>query len=337
MLIDDSRNFALLVPTFEGTPFLRRTLDFLRARRYPGRIVLSDNSSGAHRAFVSGCAADYPELDLLVLQYPESIRFLDKLRASLESIESEFVMLHAQDDFAVPEAMEECVRLLTERPDHSAARGRVAMFALSRMPAADGTSPVGLSFIPHPMREYLQDDPLDRILAHLERYASTFYSVRRRSLLLEAYAVTERDTKNVIFFQYLSSAVAALQGKIACIDRLFYVRQGHAASWSAGLKAARDPEHWPMLITSPHFSRYYCEFRSSLCRMVADRLGVPAGESGPRIDAAAVGLFQRGFCGREIDNPAESQFVKRLNDAASPEQAHVRGLVDFIVRYPDTY
>jgi hypothetical protein len=36
--------FSLVIPTFEGTPFLKRTLDYFRHVSFKGKIVLSDNS-----------------------------------------------------------------------------------------------------------------------------------------------------------------------------------------------------------------------------------------------------------------------------------------------------
>jgi hypothetical protein len=186
------------------------------------------------------------------------------------------------------------------------------------------------------MRGYEQPDAVERMLAHIERYASTFYSIHRRDYLLESFRVTERATKNVIFFQYLSSSLAALQGKIWCSNQLFYVRQGHGDSWSGRLKNG-DYEHWPMLITSPDFSRYYQEFRMGLANYAGPQSGVAADAVAQRIDVAALGLFQRGYCNREMDNPEEAQFLKRLHAADSEENRAVKSIVDFALRYTQTF
>ena len=318
-----------------GTPFLKRTLDYFRHLSFDGRIVLSDNSAGEHKRFVSACVHEYADLQIEIFQFDEGIRFLDKLVATLEEIDSRFVMLHAHDDFMIPAAVERCADFLGRNPAYAVARGRVAMFAL----AGGKGSPSGqisVSLIHHPMRAYEQENPVERLLAHIERYASCFYSVHRRENLIESFRVTENDTRNVIFFQYLSSCISALQGKIHCSDELYYVRQGHADIWSGSLRQG-SYEHWPMLITSPGFSRYYQEFRASLCRLVERRLALPAGDIGPRIDEAAVWLFLRGYCGTELDNPDEVRFLGRLNDEKSDEYRLFNGVVDFAVRYGETY
>ena len=335
MKIHDPGLFSVVIPTFEGTPFLKRTLDYFRHVSFKGRVVLADNSSGDHRKFVAACSGDYPDLRLEVFAFAENIRFLDKMTATLEKIDTQFVLLHAHDDFMLPDGVEQCVDFLAGNPGYSVARGRIAMFALARN-ASEPSAQVTVSLVPHPMRGYEQPDAVERLLAHIERYASTFYSVHRRASLLESFRLTERATQNVIFFQYLSSCIAALQGKIWCSDRLFYVRQGHTDSWSGRLKNG-DYEHWPMLITSPDFSRYYQEFRTTLAQYVESKSGVPADAIGPRIDLAALGLFQRGYCGREMDNPQESKFLKRLHDAGSDENRVLTSVVDFTLRYPQTF
>ena len=332
MNIHDPRFFSLLVPTFQETRFLRRMLDYFQSLGYPGGIVLSDNSSGETRDFVTSCAGRYPDLDLEVHLYPHDVRFLDKLVASLRRIESRFVMLHAHDDFMVPAAVEHCANFLDEHPDYRVARGRVAMIGLSK--AAD-TGEVQASIVPHPMRGCEADDPVTRVIEHIERYAAALYSVHEREQLIESFELTERSTKNVIFFQYLSSCVSAFRGKIWCSDELFYVRQGHHDSWSGTLRRG-DYEHWPMLITSPHFSGYYQEFRGALCGLIERETNVPAADAGPRIDAAATRLFARSYCGTESENPGEARFIAKLSDPASAENATVRDIVRFVAAYPDT-
>lgn len=335
MKIDDPRLFSVVMPTFEGTPFLKRTLDYFRHLAFKGQIVLADNSSGAHRQFIDACASEYPGLNLEIMAFPQDVRFLDKMTATLEKIDSRFVLLHAHDDFMLPAGVEQCVGFLADNSAYSVARGRIAMFGLTRDGDAAG-SEVAVSLVPHPMRSYEQADAVGRMLAHIERYASTFYSIHRRDYLLESFRITERATKNVIFFQYLSSSIAALQGKIWCSNELFYVRQGHADSWSGRLKKG-DYEHWPMLITSPDFSRYYQEFRTALANYAAQRSGLAADAVAQRIDVAALGLFQRGYCGRELDNPEEAQFLERLHAADSGENRAVKSIVDFALRYPQTF
>ena len=338
MLIDNPEVFSVLVPTFNGTRYLRRMLDYFRQISFRGEVVLSDNSAIEHRAFIDGCDSAYPELKIRKFMFSENIRFLDKLVATLEKIDSKFVMLHAHDDFMIPAGVEKCVDFLSKNSEYSGARGRVAMFALERATqTALASTPVSVSLVPHPMRGYEQTDSFERVVAHIGRFAPTFYSVHRRKSLIESFRVTEEATKNVIFFQYLSSCLAVLAGKVWCSDELFYVRQGHRDSWSGRLNNGRDYEHWPMLIASPNFSKYYQQFRTALVRQIVNCSDVSAETAAQHIDVAAIDLFKRGFCGQEVDNPGEVRFLQNLNDQGTKEYAGLASIVDFVVGYPETY
>jgi glycosyltransferase domain-containing protein len=336
MLIDDPAAFSLLIPTFNGTPFLTRTLDYLAYVQYRGELVLSDNSAPEHRSFVESCPRKYPGLMIKVFGYPESVRFLDKMTHTLKSLSARHVMLHAQDDFLAPEAVNSCVLWLKSHPDYSVSRGRVVVFDLERDSRPEHPGNLRPRMIPYTMRAYEQADPVERVLAHVESYASTFYSVHRRDKLIESFTYTEASTKSVVFFQYLSSAIAALQGKIHCSDQLFYVRQRHRRSWSKHRPEGAD-EHWPMLLVSPRYSGYYQEFRGALSALVAERLKVDADDFGGRLDAASVNLLQRSLCGIEADDSRENQFRQRISRPNSVEQMEVNRIIEFALGYPDTF
>jgi glycosyltransferase domain-containing protein len=333
MLIDDPRVFTLIVPNHDGAAFLRRLLDYYEAEGYRGALTVADSSPPDRQTQVRDCVAAHPALRIDLQTHPPEISFFDKLGATLARLPSRIVMVCANDDYVMFDALERCVARLEEDAGLAVARGRHTMFELQR--AADaGAAPV-LKLHTYPMRSYDAEDPLERLLGFVNQYSTTFNSVHRRDLLLEAARVTVAGSENRIFVQYLLSAVAAAQGRIACLDDLFYVRQGHAKSTSAQWRAT-DYEHWPLLITHPGFSAYYLRFRAALRDYFAGRYG-PVADFDARFDEAAVGLMVRGYCGREFDNVAEVRFIERLRDRSSPEHARADACARFTTRYPDTY
>jgi glycosyltransferase domain-containing protein len=324
--LEDPRRFALIIPTYEGTAFLRRALDYLGEIAYPGRLVLADDSSGEHRSFAESAAGLYPELAIELHGYPHGTRFLAKVIATLERVEAGCVMLCAQDDFVVPDALERLVARLEADPGLSASRGQVARFKL--LAGAD------IRLIPHPMKPHPETDPVERVLQHLRDFCPMFYSVHRRELLIESLRLTEAKTRNVIFFQYLSSCVTAFQGRIDCTDELFYLRQSHPASWAAQLN--RDYEHWPLLMASPDYSRYYGEFRSALLELMAGANGAATADLGGRIDDAYLEVVRRSFCQVGESNPLHDAFYQRLQKPGTREISLLQSVVRFCREYPDT-
>jgi glycosyltransferase domain-containing protein len=334
MLIEDDRAFSLVIPTYEGTPFLRRCLEHLKSVQYPGHVVLADDSSGRHREFVESCAARYPELRIDLHPYAHGTRFFDKLCHSLDRIRARFVMLCGQDDFVVPAAVERVLQALDADAGLACARGRVGRFRIRRKEDAASADKVAIEFLQHPMRAYREPRAVDRVLAHIRAYSSTLYSVHRRPHLLESFRRTEAATKNVIFMQYLSSCITAAQGRIECLDVLFLARQAHAASWAARL--SHESEHWPLLVASPKFSAYYQEFRGALLELLRDE--PDAGEGlRDRIDEAFVDLARLGLCRVAADDPEDAAFYARLKTAGTAERREVDAVVRFTLAHPETY
>ena len=331
MLIEDPTLFSLVIPTWQGTPFLRRCLDYLKAEKYRGHLLLSDDSSGEHRAFVESCPERYPELRMDVHCFEPGTRFLVKLARSLERLTARYVMLCGQDDFIIPRGVEQTLLALRSDPTLSCARGRVARFHVNR--AADGRAE-SVKMMHHNMRAYGEPLAVERVLAHIRSFSATLYSVHRREDLIDSFLFTERATKNVIFFQYLSSCVVVARGRIAVVEDLFLVRQAHEGSWAAQLLG--NYEHWPLLIASPHYSNYYQEFRSALVQLLGAEPGADA-RLGARIDAAYVDLVKRSFCQSEPFDQAQHDFLQRLQTGGTVENDLFERVFEFLVRYQDTY
>jgi len=334
MLIEDDKTFSLILPTYEGTPFLRRCLDHLKSIQYLGHVVLADDSTRQHREFVESCAARYPELRIDLHLYEHGTRFLDKLSRSMDRIRARFVMLCGQDDFVVPGAIERVVRALDADAGLSCARGRVARFHIRRKEGATGPDRVAVNYLQHPMHAYREARAVDRVPAHVRAYSSTLYSVHRRPQLIESFRRTEAATRNVIFMQYLSSCFTVAQGRVECVDTLFLVRQAHAASWAAQLM--RDSEHWPLLVASPNFSVYYQEFRNALLELLRGEPGADE-RLGERIDAAFVELARLGLCRVAVDDPEDAAFYARLTTKGTQERREVESIISFAVEHPETY
>jgi glycosyltransferase domain-containing protein len=335
MLIEDADRFSLIIPTYEGTPFLRRCLDYLRSSGYRGHIVLCDNSTAEHLELVKSCPNRYPELWLDVHLYDADARFLVKLVRTMERIHARYVMLCAQDDFIVADGVEQLVQALEADEGLSCARGRVARFGLRRSETGDGGHPA-LHLMQHAMLAYDDPDPIGRVLEHIRQYASTLYSVHRKAQLIQSFRLTEAGTRNVIFFQYLSSCITVALGRVACLDTPFLLRQMHSNSWAARLMD--DYEHWPLLVASPKYSEYYLQFRKALVDFLVERLGhADDGSLAGKIDRAYVHMAKRSLCQTGLSGTPDDAFYARLQTAGTAEYKLLSSIAAFTLRYADTY
>jgi len=337
MLIEDEGCFSLVIPSFEGTPFLRRLLDYLKAEGYLGHIVLADNSSGEHLAFVRSCPERYPELWLQVDEFDASTGFLDKLARSIERLPSRHVMLCAQDDFIVPAAVEGLLQVLEADAGLSCARGRIARFRLGGVAGEGAAREARVDFNKHPMLPHGEAGALERVLAHMRGYSSTLYSVHRRAHFLASLCAASAATQSVVFWQYLQSCITVALGRVACTDELFLARQVHARSWSATMVEG-DYEHWPLVVTAPGYSAYYAQFRDTLAGQLAGMEGSRARDAiVAKLDGAFISLLRRTFCQAYPTDPANEAFFARLCSAGTAENALANRVARFCLPYADTY
>lgn len=328
--IEDPAVFSLVVPTRNRAAHLRRLLTYLQAVGYPGRIHLADSSTGAQRTEVEGMQARFPELWLEPLFFPDSHTLAQTVVDALGQIDSPLVMLCADDDFVVPQALERCVAFLQQNPDHVSARGKAVAFEFRRQQPGETGLEVGFTL--QPMHAYPQDGAAARLLAFMRRYSSTQHSVVRRAAMRDALAAAQAVTTNPVFFRYLWSCLTVAQGRVWTTPELFNIRQQREPAAPAG------PARWPLLITSPDFADLYAAFRAGLAGWITAREpATDAVEFGHQLDRAAIELFRHGFCGNDAWAPDETRFFSELNRAASPEYEQLRQALDLARDFPDTY
>ncbi|MGH8616191.1 MAG: TIGR00180 family glycosyltransferase [Burkholderiales bacterium] len=336
-LIDDPDAFSLIIPSHNSARFLRRLLSYLRRIEYQGRIHLVDSSTGEDRAVVERAQVDWPELWLEPFFYPNTLSFPAKLIDALGRISSPVVMLCADDDFVVPETLERCVAFLRDHPDHVVARGKSAAFNLNRLQKAGVEGKTQATFTVQPMHAYPQIETVERLLAFMRRYSSTFYSVGRRVAMRDALVATCAVTENIIFFQYLWSCLTVAQGMVWTTPELLYIRHMRPSSISS-VMSRESYEHWPLLITAPDFAAQYAGFRAGLIDWVGSHVsGTDPEVLGKMLDHASVDLFRRSFCGQEKWAPDEKRFFSELNRAGSRENAQLRRALDLAHEHTDTY
>ena len=329
--IEDPAVFSLVVPTRNRPAHLRRLLAYLQAAGYPGRIHLADSSTGAQRTEVEGMQARFPELWLEPLLFPDGHPLAQSLIDALGQIDSPLVMVCADDDFVVPQALERCVAFLQQHPDHVAARGKAVAFEFRR-PQPGGDIGLEVGFTLQPMHAYAQDGAAARLLAFMRRYSSTLYSVGRRTAVRDALAAAQAVTTNPVFFGYLASCLTVAQGRVWTTPDLLNIRQQRDTAAPAG------HARWPLLITSPDFADLYAAFRAALAGWITAREpATDATEFGHQLDRAAVELFRHGYCGNDEWAPDETRFFSELNRAASPEYGQLRQALDLARDFPDTY
>ena len=157
------------------------------------------------------------------------------------------MVIWADDDFLIPDAFEEGVRLLSENPQISLVHGQSGLFRLD-----DGR----LQWVaPYPQRAILEETASARLRNHFRRYSVTFYSIHRTEALRKNFEQICRLGLDWHTWGELAlSALGVIQGKACLMDRLYMVREAHAAMGSAEIRNARGLDPFDVL-TDATFAR----------------------------------------------------------------------------------
>jgi glycosyltransferase domain-containing protein len=313
-----SDRVSLIMPSHcDRVHLASRALSHLEEQGFPGEIVVSDHSPGAQAGALRALCERRRQQRILLLEHDPAWHFLERLSDAAEACETDYVAVHADDDFMFMEALDACVDLLESRPDYAAARGRMLFFG----------DDVDTSVNPHPGCSREEASALSRLTSHLANFTPTLYAVHRRTHFVSACKRTLVHTRNVIFWQYLASCITVLQGKLAVLDRPYYYRLRNTRGWRSSLVRERSFEHWPLLFLAGDFSARLAEFVAGLrTELSAVGCGVDRAAQA-ELEDACIWLLRRALCSSVRDGygDADRFFLQRASEVGSLENQ----LVDY--------
>ena len=305
---------TLLLPTVaHRIEFLRSTLDFFDVAMQGVRIVISDHTEDGDREVVSRLVADYPNLATRVERHPGSMHFLERLCACARVATTPYVVVHADDDFMLPAAVDEAVTFLDRSPDHVACQGRTFFLKLR--------APQSCAVKVNRSMTRAETDVVSRVVAQCTNFTPTLYTVTRREAFIAANEAALNFTTNVVFWQYLSACLLAARGKLRVLDCLHYLRLDNPDGWRASLIRQGDRTHWPHLIVAPEFSNELAGFKAGLSAALAS---AGAQNVGLLVDDCCLALIRRAFNNVWQHENAELDLLARASQPGSPEHELAR-------------
>lgn len=247
MLINDPKKFAIVCSTKNRPAFVRRMIASLEAQAFKGVLLIVDASEDDTPA---ENALTYPEVGFEIRIHPPLIRGNNWLETAegCNTLESEFVLWHHDDDFYFLPALERAVRMLDATPEAVCAQGRELFIHALTRPDKD----IYLGLGPSPRVAYLAPDPLERLRSALAQYCHLFFAVTRRQPFIETCRrVASYFPKAGIFDQYAWTCAILKYGTALLHNDLYALRQKHLHNHS---RLIASLENWPLLIANPRFS-----------------------------------------------------------------------------------
>ena len=220
---------TLFMPTQDRPELLGRALNFYASEKLIYPLIIADSSNPKNK-FKIKSIIDRSSLDIKFFEYPHNFDQSSKIRNALNSIETEFTLMIADDDLLVPVGIEKCVKFLNQNKSFSAASGRSYVFSIR------GNEPKNLKY---DIEVYNQikitsPDAEKRIKLHFRNWATSAYSVQKTSIIRDVANQLESYGDDIRSKELLWYATSAIRGNIATLDVLYMLRQkGLKKEWKA--------------------------------------------------------------------------------------------------------
>ena len=256
---------TVLVPTRNRYPRLLRLLRYLASAKPALRVVVLDGSSdetdlGVLDAAVVSAGAQYR-------RFGPEVSLMAKIVSGLESVETEYVVWLADDDFTVPRTLEACAKHLDENPSCAIVHGRSAL-AITR-PSGNGLEVASIG--EYPQRPVAAGTAAKRLVDHLEHCCSTFYSMHRTEDMRRSTRLCLEAGFDLNWGEYFLTSMSVLPGGVDMIEGLYMVREAHEAQVSVSL--GRD---YFDIMTAENAGATYAKLRAIVVEEIARIDGVDA-------------------------------------------------------------
>jgi glycosyltransferase domain-containing protein len=246
---------TILIPTYNRPGYLERILNYYGDCGIAYNVIVTDSSSTDNKEINKKVVSSLSRVNVSYISHPPEINPYFKLVDALNHANTKYCVICPEDDFIIPNSINQSVDFLEKNPDFAIAHGRYISFWLERRKNGQyfrwqpTYSPLSIAF----------EHPDQRLTYHLSNYCTpTFYAVHRTALLRLIFTETlKANLDTLLFSELLVSMLAVIYGKTKHLDVLY---------------AARDVDsirsvHWPSLadlIGSGTYDIEYDKFRDCL-------------------------------------------------------------------------
>ena len=252
-------NITLVIPTYNRERLFARLIKYLASEKWSHRIIVADSSiervAQSNQKIINECRS------VLSIDYFSGLdgeSSLEKVQRLVSRVETEYIVMCADDDLLNPLAVEQSVRFLEQNLDYALCYGIYLIYG-----------PRG-SADPFYIREDFSADSMEeessamRWIALMSAYSAAFYGVHRTSDSVEVYnsCMKALSFKNVsgAMFEVLHSSLICIKGKVKRLPIFYSLRKGFPMSGG-----------FETLITHPSFSMMYAAMREVIAAAIAKK------------------------------------------------------------------
>ncbi|OGN02461.1 MAG: hypothetical protein A2655_01920 [Candidatus Yanofskybacteria bacterium RIFCSPHIGHO2_01_FULL_43_42] len=240
-----SSDVTIIIPVHNRILFLPQILEYYRyfKDRIKPRIIVADSSSPENLNQNGDVIKKFNDVNVAHIPIQGTNRTLfHKIAEALDSVETEFCVCCADDDFITASGLEKAVEFLKNNKDFVAAHGNYISFytksSFSNNHEEFYWQPI---YSDHSIKANL---PSERLTDQFLNYKQTLYAVHRTGVLKNIYreimANLDTEVKVLLFSELLSAMLVSIAGKIKDLDVFYSARREHATYQGQHIK-------WPLI------------------------------------------------------------------------------------------
>jgi len=213
--MDFCNKVTIVIPTYNRPKELLRLITYYKKSNTNINLLVLDSSSTDNKKNNIDSVKNLTD-NFKYKEYPKEIKTVDKIDDGLKWVNTEFIVLCADDDVVFLDGLFEAVTYLESNLDYACAGGDYLGFSISEDK---------LSIDLEHFRAGINDDsPILRIFYLMQSYESLFYSVIRREYINKVFAANKK-IDNLHFQELFQANSTLLMGKSHRISRIFGARQ----------------------------------------------------------------------------------------------------------------
>ena len=213
---------SLLIPTMNRSEFVKRLLNYYADVQYKHSIIIGDSSGPEHLKSTKKVVNDLKDkLKIIHKEFP-NVNPTACFKKMLGLTQTPYTVFLPDDDFFIPDGLEQCCMFLKTHSEYVGAHGRSVAIALK----SSGVSGKFKSISWYNQAMAKDDSASQRVLKYLVNYATSLFSVYRTSVWKKIFRDIEQIT-DPNFTELLPSCLAVAEGKIEELDCLYLIRQVH--------------------------------------------------------------------------------------------------------------
>jgi glycosyltransferase domain-containing protein len=204
---------TLVIPTHNRHDYLKRAIDYYK--EFPSAVFIADSSPTAFNLRLPGPDFNYFHLPGCSLTKKLSIVF--------NELQTDFVVMCADDDFINYNGFNASLDFLKAHPDYSSASGNCICYKKNSLDQKKiEFAAIYKDRLSH---EISSQQPFQRLASFFNTYRTIFYAIHRTDNLKIAFNAARDIVSNLFLNEYLTSIVPIMMGNYKELRVLYQIRE----------------------------------------------------------------------------------------------------------------